>query len=247
MEQFKSVFVLRTSAICCIIFVTALQSLAQTDPSSFCGPGTLWSETVQQCVPNPAVGFSAYDGDSDGCVAVNDLLGLLGVFGECEEQGSTIYWFKYIGGWPYPQGDWTDESTEFYVMDCSIDSGYQLTTDLDLVMDFVLGSPDSLVWCGNDSLYAVNQVDSLQGVTAISNNDIPNGTLTFPNNSSPLYLIIPQSFEENTLLLEQSFFDSSSCGWVWPAQSRREVAIYGEPYWLYSFNAYSSINVMCGY
>ena len=67
-----------------------LSATAQTNPSSFCGPGTLWSETVQQCVPNPAVGFSAYDGNSDGCVTVNDLLGLLGVFGECEPEGSTI-------------------------------------------------------------------------------------------------------------------------------------------------------------
>lgn len=237
----------RIVIVCFLLVTSSSLSQAQTDPSSYCGLGTLWSETVQQCVPNPAVGFSAYDGNSDGCVTVNDLLGLLGVFGECEPEGSTIYWFKYVGGWPYPNGNWTDESTDFYIMDCTIDSGYQMTTDLDLVMDFVLGSPDSLIWCGNDSLYAVNQVDSLNGVTAISNEDIPNGTLTFASNPSPLYLVIPQSFAENDLLMEQSFFDSASCGWVQPSQTRREVTIYGELYWLYSFNAYSGMNVMCGY
>lgn len=247
MKHFHLFRFVRLTAMCSALIFNVFMGLAQTDPSSFCGPGTLWSETVQQCVPNPSVGISAYDGNSDGCVTVNDLLGLLGVFGECEPEGSTIYWFKYIGGWPYPNGDWTDESTDFYIMDCTIDSGYQMTTDLDLVMDFVLGSPDSLIWCGNDSLYAVNQVDSLEGVTAISTEDIPNGTMTFPANSSPLYLAIPQYFEENSLLLEQSFFDSASAGWVFPAQSRRAVTIYGELYWLYKFNAYNGMNVMCGY
>lgn len=233
---------------CACLAVAWLQTHAQSDPSSYCGPGTLWSETVQQCVPNPSIQPADYDGNNDGCIAVNDLLGLLSVFGDCESEGSTIYWLKYTGGWPYPQGnDWTDESTEFYIMDCGIDSGYQLTTDLDLVMDFLLGSPDSLIWCGNDSLYAVNPVDSLEGVTAISTDDIPNGTLTFPNSTSYLYLFIPQYFEENSLLLEQSFFDSSSVSWVQPAESRRAVSIYDEPYWMYRFNVYSSMNVMCGY
>ena len=203
--------------------VAWLQTLAQSDPSSYCGAGTLWSETYQQCVPNPAISPTTYDGDDDGCITISDVLGVLSVFGDCAPDASTIYWFTYTyeDGWPYSNGDWTDEVTDFYVMDCSIDSGYLYTTDLNMVMNFVLESPDSLVWCGNDSLYSVLQLDSLEGVSAISHDDIPNGTLTAPVYNVPFYLVIPQSFEENSLLLDQSFFDSSSCGWIQPAGPAR--------------------------
>lgn len=247
MEYFKSARVLRSSAICCILLLTALQGLAQTDPSSFCGPGTLWSETLQQCVPNPAIEPAAYDGNNDGCIAVNDLLGLLSVFGDCEPEGSTIYWFKNAQGWPSATGNWTNEATEFYIQDCSIDSGYFLTTDVNLAMEMVLQNGDSLEWCEDGELYPIMPIDSLEGVSQISHDDIPNGTLVAPGSNTPFYLVLPQSFEENDLLLDQSFFDSSSCGWVPPAQNRREVLIYGELYWLYHFSAYGTMNVMCGY
>jgi len=223
------------------------QALAQSDPSSYCGPGTLWSETLQQCVSNPAIEPAAYDGDDDGCIAVNDLLGLLSVFGDCEPAGSTIYWFKYTEGWPYAYGDWTDETTEFYVADCSNDSGYVLTTDLTLTMEFILESGDSLLWCGNDTVYPVMPIESLDGVDAISHEDIPNGTISIPTNYGLFYMVIPQSFEENALLLEQAFFDQASCGWAGPFLTRRELTIYSEPYWLYSVNAYGGLNVLCGY
>ncbi len=128
-----------------LVLGMGLHGVAQEDPSDYCGPGTLWSETLQQCVPNPAIEPTTYDGNNDGCVAVNSLLGLLSVFGDCEPEGSTIYWFKYTEGWPYASGDWTDVTTEFYVEDCSIDSGYVLTTDLTLTMEFILDSEDSLL------------------------------------------------------------------------------------------------------
>ena len=229
------------------LFATAGIAQGTLDPSQYCGPGTLWSETIQQCVSNPAISPLTYDGDDDGCVAVNDLLGLLGVFGDCQPVGNTIYWFKYGGGWPFANGDWTDESTEFYVSDCANDTGAYLTTDLTDVMGFVLESPDSLAWCVNDSLMPVMHVDSLEGVSAISHEDIPNNTIYIPSNYGPFYFVIPQSFEENSLLLEQPFFDDSTCGWAGPFEARREVIIYGEPYWLYSLNAYGGLNVLCGY
>jgi len=73
------------------------------------------------------------------------------------------------------------------------------------------------------------------------------GTLTAPFYNVLFYMVIPQSFEENSLLTDLSFFDSSSCGWIQPAEARRQVLIHGEWYWLYNLNAYGAMNVMCGY
>jgi hypothetical protein len=238
----------RCSLIFGFLFSLLSETMCQTDPSAYCGPGTIWSSTEQQCVPNPAIVPASYDGDDDGCVAVNDLLGLLSVFGDCQPEGHSIYWFKNTYGWPYATGEWTDETTEFYIQDCNIDSGYLITTDVTLALAFILDSEDSLVWCSDtipDPL-PVMPLDSLEGVSAISQSDIPTGTITIPSDTGPFYLIIPQSFEENALLLEESFF-THSYGWVSPAVARREVLVYGEPHWIYNFNAYGGLNVICGY
>ena len=46
----------------------------------FCNDGTVWNEVTQGCdVANPS------DTDFDGCVGMTDLLGLLSVFGTCNE------------------------------------------------------------------------------------------------------------------------------------------------------------------
>lgn len=109
-------------------------------------------------------------------ITINDVLGVLSVFGDCAPDASTIYWFTYTydDGWLYSNGDWTDEVTDFFVMDCSIDSGYLYMTDLNMVMDFVLESPDSLVWCGNDSLYSALQleVDEVVGLAGEGSNGL---------------------------------------------------------------------------
>jgi hypothetical protein len=217
------------------------------DPSSYCGFGTLWSETEQKCVLNPSLGFDAFDGDSDGCIAVNDLLGLLAVFGECEPEGSTIYWFNDTNGWPFPQGNMTNESTVFYIQDCAIDSGYYTTQDIDVAMEMILTGPDSLVWCEDGTVYSVMRADSLTGVNAISNTEIPNQTLQFESNNNTVYVMIPQSFSENSLLLEQAFFTTNSCGGSIPFSSRRAVTVYDVAYWLYTRTAYDDLNVLCGY
>ncbi|MDE0979475.1 MAG: hypothetical protein OSA78_05735 [Flavobacteriales bacterium] len=62
------------------------------DPKEYGGTGKLWSESSQTCVGQPA-SSPAYDGNLDGCVNVTDLLGLLSIFGECNPDGQTIYWF----------------------------------------------------------------------------------------------------------------------------------------------------------
>ena len=51
-----------------------------------CGPGTYWNATEQQCeVSLPG------DTDFDNCVGVTDLLGLLSVFGVCQEIGAVEF------------------------------------------------------------------------------------------------------------------------------------------------------------
>ena len=47
--------------------------------SGFCGPGTIWSFELQQCVP--AEGVCSEDLNGNGLVEVSDLLQLLNVFG----------------------------------------------------------------------------------------------------------------------------------------------------------------------
>ena len=71
--------------------------------------GDLWSET--SAMRAITIEPSAYDGDNDGCIAVNDLLIV-----ECVRLwpvGNTIYWFKNAPGWPSVTGNWTDEARSF--------------------------------------------------------------------------------------------------------------------------------------
>jgi hypothetical protein len=238
------------TAIAC--FFALSMSAQNMDPSQYCGTGTIWSESSQMCVAQPAA-LQAYDGNLDGCVNVTDLLGLLSIFGVCEPDGQTIYWFSQFGNsWPNPLGgDYLDTTAQFFIQDCSIDTGYYLTTDLNVVLDFVFesGPGDSLLWC-DDILYGyVTPIDSLENVSNISQNEIPNFTLVSEVNDGILYLAIPQSFAENELLLQTPFFENNilslTSNFIFP--ERRECVIHGIDYWLYGKMSYGGFNVLCGY
>ena len=215
------------------------------DPSEYCGPGTLWSDSLQQCLPNPFVSAN-YDVNSDGCVNVTDLLGLLSAFGECSADGKTIYWFQNTGGWPYGTGSWLDETTEFYIQDCAIDTGYYMTSDVDFAFEFMVQNQGGLVWCLDTVLYDVMTVDSLTNVTSISQSQIPIGTISYEIGNQTAYLVIPQSFDENAFMLEQYFFETYY-GQYLMLQDRRSLLIQEELYWLYgSSNTGGELNVRCG-
>lgn len=56
------------------------------DGSDYCGPGTYWDANAQKCLPDSTNSLCVEDINADGSVGVNDLLQLLGAFGDlCEE------------------------------------------------------------------------------------------------------------------------------------------------------------------
>lgn len=236
------------SAIACYM---ALAGSAQNiEPSQYCGTGTIWSESSQKCVAQPAA-LQAYDGNLDGCVNVSDLLGLLSIFGECEPEGQSIYWFgQNAEGWPYATGSFLDPTTQFYIQDCLIDSGYFLTTDLNMALEFVLESGDSIEWCSDGLHYPVMSIDSLQNIRSISQDEIPNFSIVFDQSDVGTgYLALPQSFDENELLLQTPYFQHSVFGLSsnFIFSERRSCIIHGIEYWLYGGPGYQGFNVICGY
>lgn len=238
---------LLTAIACCLVVAGSAQNI---DPSQYCGTGTIWSESSQMCVAQPAA-LQAYDGNLDGCVTVADLLGLLSIFGSCEPEGQSIYWFgQYSEGWPHATGSFLDTTTQFYIQDCSIDTAYYLTTDLNVALDFVLESGDSLEWCLDGLNYPVIPVDSLQNIHSISQGEIPNFTIVFnPSSAGIGYLALPQSFDENELLLQTPYFQHSIFGLSsnFIFSDRRACIIHGIEYWLYGGPGYQGFNVICGY
>jgi hypothetical protein len=230
------------TAIAC--FFAMSMSAQNIDPSQYCGTGTIWSESSQTCVGQPAP-LQAYDGNLDGCVNVTDLLGLLSIFGVCEPDGQTIYWFENTSGvWPSPSGSWMNESTEFYIQDCSNDTGYYLTNDISVVFEFMMDNPDSLAWCFEEQVGFVEPVFFLDNVNGISVSDIPDFTIQGNPQSLAFqerYLMIPKSFAENDLLLELPYFysgvglgDESNVLINVTFSERREISYNGTEYWLYA-------------
>ena len=52
------------------------------DPSVYCGAGTTWDATLNQCIADAADDLCPADLDGDGSVSTGDLLQFLAAFGQ---------------------------------------------------------------------------------------------------------------------------------------------------------------------